>query len=106
MQSAQQRQFDDVALVWRFDGSRVWSILIECPMRPILVIEVRCTIPQKTKHTKSSISGIRFTESKFLSERDADVGARKCITATWRGADGTNALRSRPGCWIARTARG
>ena len=38
MQSAQQRQFDDVALVWRFDGTQIWSILIECPMSPMLVI--------------------------------------------------------------------
>jgi hypothetical protein len=38
MPSTQQRQFDDVALVWRFDGTRVWRILIECPMSPISVI--------------------------------------------------------------------
>jgi hypothetical protein len=38
MQSAQPRQCDDVALVWRFDGSGERTILVEKSVGPILVI--------------------------------------------------------------------
>jgi len=38
MQSAQQGQFDNVALIRRFDGSRERTILVEGPVSPMFVI--------------------------------------------------------------------
>ena len=38
MQSAQQRQFDNVALIRRFDGSGERTILVEGPVSPLFAI--------------------------------------------------------------------
>ena len=44
MQSAQPRQFDDVAVVGWFDGTRVWGVLIQCPVSSVPVIAVEIAI--------------------------------------------------------------
>jgi hypothetical protein len=44
MQSAQPRQFDDVAVIWWFDGARVWGVLIQCPVSSVSVIVVEIAI--------------------------------------------------------------
>ena len=44
MQSAQPRQFDDVAVVGWFDGARVWRVLIQCPVSSVSVIVVEIAI--------------------------------------------------------------
>src|ERR1035441_4085481 len=44
MQSAQPRQFDDVAVVGWFDRARVWRVLIQCPVSSVSVIVVEIAI--------------------------------------------------------------
>jgi len=42
--TAQPRQFDDVAVVGWFDGARVWRVLIQCPVSSVSVIVVEIAI--------------------------------------------------------------
>src|ERR1035441_5647032 len=44
MQSAKPRQCDDVALVGWFRSTRVWRVLIQCPVSSVSVIVVEIAI--------------------------------------------------------------
>jgi hypothetical protein len=38
VQAIDQGQFDDVSLVGRFDGPRLWAVLIQCPVRAMSMV--------------------------------------------------------------------
>jgi hypothetical protein len=79
-----QGQFNDSVLAGRFDSTRLRAVLFQRPVGTMAMIEVRSTIPHKTRCGKFAIAGTPSMVNRLLSERDAAAATARSASVILR----------------------